>query len=627
MSSINILSEETIDKIAAGEVVERPSSVVKELVENAIDAGADAITVEIKDGGTSFIRVTDNGFGIEYDDIPKAFLRHATSKIKDAKDLENVISLGFRGEALSSIAAVAQVELMTKTKNSLTGYRYLIEGTKEVDFAEIGVPAGTTIIVRNLFFNTPVRRKFLKSATTEASYVADVCEHLALSKPDISIKFVSNGQVKFHTSGNGDLSELIYRIYGKDIASEIVPIEQSGKGIAISGYLGKPILNRSTRNYENFFINGRYIKSKVLSMAAEDGYKEYLMQHKFPFFIVNLELDTNKVDVNVHPTKMDVRFSDNDYISDFVSSAIYSTLRVREMIPEALLTKPDRSEDAKEKNKTPEPFEVSRLGTGEIKKTITSETTTVNSKVNDISALRRIIGESVAEVGNAVLPGSNIIKAASTVVVEKAVQMDLFEDQLLSIDAVSEYKIVGQLFNTYWLFEYKDKLLFLDQHAAHEKVKFESLMSQLKNKSIESQLLSPAIVLTLSAKEAGVLSAYKSIFEEFGFDIEEFGGNEICLRAIPLDLYGRDPKELFLDILDELSEGHVGNVPDVVRNKIASMSCKAAVKGNMRMTEEEIVRLLDELLKLNNPYNCPHGRPTIFTMSKSEIEKKFQRIV
>ncbi len=635
MSLINVLSEETIDKIAAGEVVERPSSVVKELVENAIDAGATAVTIEIKDGGTSFIRVTDNGSGILKEDIKTAFLRHATSKIKDAHDLESIASLGFRGEALSSIAAVAQVELMTKTLDCVTGYRYVIEGAKEVELSEVGVPTGTTIIVRNLFFNTPVRRKFLKSATTEASYVADVCEHLALSKPDVSIKFVSGGQVKFHTSGSGDLSELIYRIYGKDIASQIIPIEHNSGNMSISGYLGKPILNRSTRNYENFFINGRYIKSKLLSTAAEDGYKEYLMQHKFPFFIINLEIDTSSVDVNVHPTKMDVRFSDNIAVSDFISSAVSSTLRVREMIPDALFE--SSSDEDKSIINTPEPFEVNRSEelSAEAVEVIVSNTpirrdiTDKNDDMNkaDISSLRKIIGEAVTGMSEVRTGVGNVIKASNAVIVEKPVQMDLFEEQLLHKDAIAEYKIVGQLFDTFWLFEYKDKLLIMDQHAAHEKVKFESLIRQLEAKSIASQSVNPPIVITLSSAEAGIFNQYKDTFADFGFEIEEFGGNEICLRAIPLDLYGRDPKELFLDILDEIEEGHIGSVPDVVRDKIASMACKAAVKGNMRMTDKEVLSLLDELLKLDNPYNCPHGRPTIITMTKYEIDKKFKRIV
>lgn len=614
MSLIHVLSDETINRIAAGEVVERPANVVKELVENAIDSGADAITVEIKDGGISMIRVTDNGSGMSKEDIPKAFLRHATSKIEDSTDLLAIRSLGFRGEALSSIAAVCQVELMTKSKDSVIGTRYVIEGSTEIEIKDVGVPSGTTIIVKNIFFNTPARRKFLKSPITEGGYIADLLEHLALANSGISFKFISGNEVKFHTSGNGDKRELIYRLFGKDAALNLVKLEAKKDDIKLEGYLGKPELNRSTRNYENYFVNGRYIKSDVISSAVEEGYREYLMQHRFPFFVLYIDMDPKDVDVNVHPSKMEVRFKDNIYISDLISSAVASKLKVTEMIPETVLV---QEPEPKPSVSTVEPFEQKRLS-------------------KDISEsnldIRRILGETVP--GKEPYPDSpesvhehNVIKASDAVIVNTSVQMELFEDKLLSYDAVEEYQIVGQIFDTYWLFTYKDKLIMMDQHAAHEKVKYESLLAQMKSKSVVKQIISPAMVITLSPTELSVLKDYKENFTDLGFEIEEFGGSDISLRAIPMDLYGQSPKELFLNILDELNGGRISGVPESVNDKLASMACKSAVKGNTPMSVPEIKELLNKLLTLDNPYNCPHGRPTMITMSKTELEKRFKRIV
>ena len=625
MGKIQLLSEETIDKIAAGEVIERPASIVKELIENSIDSGASAVTIEIKDGGLSFIRVTDNGSGIVKEDIPTAFLRHATSKIKDVADLDTISSLGFRGEALSSIAAVAQVELMTKSKDNIIGSRYVIEGAKEIEFTEVGIPGGTTMIVRNIFFNTPVRRKFLKSAITEGGYVAEVCEHLAMSRPDISVKFISGGQVKFHTSGSGDLKELIYRIYGKDIASEVIPINYEGKELNITGFLGKPVLNRSTRNYENYFINGRFVKSKVISTAVEDGYREYLMQHKFPFFIVNIDIDQSVVDVNVHPTKMDVRFSNPELVSDIISSAVASTLKVREMIPESVLVE-EKVEETKV-TEAPEPFEANRQSRemAGAKGEPTGDAASVKPVVPVMPYAKPPVLMPHTNVD--IRPERNVIKANEAIVVDTAIQMNLFEDKMLSKDAMADYRIIGQVFDTYWMIEYKDKLLIMDQHAAHEKVKYEALIKKMKDKEVVSQMLTPPIVINLSPSELSVFYEYKNHFTDIGFEIEEFGGMDISIRSIPMDLYDNDPKSLFLEILDELVAGHVRGLPEVINMKIASMACKAAVKGNNTMTTEEVWALLEELMGLDNPYNCPHGRPTIFTMSKYEMEKRFKRVV
>lgn len=656
MTAIQILDSATIDKIAAGEVVERPSSVVKELVENALDAGADAITVEIKEGGITFIRVTDNGSGIDSSQIRNAFMRHATSKIRSAEDLTHVVSLGFRGEALSSICAVAQVELITKTKDNLTGVRYVCEGAVEKECSEIGAPTGTTVLVKNLFFNTPVRRKFLKQPMTEGGYIIDLMEHMALSRPDTAFKLVVNGQVKFHTSGNGSLKEVIYRIYGKETASQLLPFEKETKGIKVEGFLGKPILNRSNRNFENYYINGRYIKSSLIAKALEDGYSNYLMQHKFPFTVLHFTIDTEMVDVNVHPTKMDVRFTGGNYLYDFVASSVAAALQQREMIPEALLS--EEKEEETQKVKVPEPFEQQRTrqfqvmeeqryeavrsprqdifireAAEESLKAMADNTSSdddffvqIPARVADSTpALRAEAPTEPAAPGTA-MP-ANAEQAAPAVKAEPPKQLDLFEEKMLTKENRPRYRILGQIFDTYWLIAFTDKLFIVDQHAAHEKVKYERLMKHYHEKDIVTQTLNPPIVVTLSAKEEATYLSCKDVFSGLGFEIEDFGGREYALRGVPVDLYGQEEKTLFLSVLDEMSEGPLHKDLTVVEEKLATMACKSAVKGNHSFSFAEMEALIDELLTLDNPYNCPHGRPTIISMSKYEIEKKFKRIV
>lgn len=631
MAKIELLSEETIDKIAAGEVIERPSSVVKELVENAIDAGAKAITVEIKEGGISFIRVTDDGEGIEKDQVKNAFYRHATSKLKDASELMAIGTLGFRGEALSSIAAVAQVELITKTEDSLTGVRYVIEGAVEKEFQEVGVPKGTTILVKNLFFNTPVRRKFLKSPTTEGSYINELCERMALSKPDIAFQFIQNGQVKFHTSGNGNLEELVYRIFGKEIAKEIIPVSQNGKGISIYGVLGKPTIARANRNYENYFVNGRYIKSNLIAKAVEEGYSGHMMQHKFPFFILNIDVSPELVDVNVHPTKMDVRFSNGEYFYDYIASCVSAMLRMQELIPEVSLQDKIEKTIAEVKEKAPEPFEKARLENlyvqeekAEYRVNTETKEQTQDEPINP--AVFGIIKDSIQTLNPSVVP-HNVIKAENVVYAAKPEQISLFETPFLSKEAENEYEIIGQLFDTYWLITYNEKLLIMDQHAAHEKVKYERLIKRFKEKTIETQSLNPPVIVSLSSKEQSIVSDYTEYFAGLGFTIEDFGGNEIAIYSVPLDLYGQNEKDMFLSLLDELCNEVPKGKQELVYEKMASMACKAAVKGNMRMSKEEVKTLLTEMMELDNPYNCPHGRPTMISMTKYELEKKFKRIV
>lgn len=647
MAKIQILSEETIDKIAAGEVVERPSSVVKELVENAIDAGATAVTVEIKEGGISFIRVTDNGEGIEKSQIKNAFYRHATSKLRDASELTAIGTLGFRGEALSSIAAVSQVELITKTEEELTGTRYVIEGAVEKDVQDVGVPKGTTILVKNLFFNTPVRKKFLKSPTTEGSYINELCERMALSKPDVSFQFIQNGQMKFHTSGNGDLKELVYRIYGKEIAKEIIPVNQKGKDISIYGVIGKPTLSRANRNFENYFVNGRYIKSSLISKAVEDGYASYMMQHKFPFFILNIDVLPEMVDVNVHPTKMDVRFSNNEFFYDYISGTINTVLKMQELIPEVSLMDEKKETSATTKAKGPEPFEAIRIENMDSKtpspfvlaeESVSYQTMQAQDRNGNTSALQNaslreagilpsIIGipKENKDMGNKA--SHNVIKAEQVVYAKAPEQMSLFETPFLSKEAEIDYDILGQLFDTYWLFAYGEKLLIMDQHAAHEKVKYERLVQRFKEKTIETQTLNPPVIISISSKEKTILEEYMQYFEELGFSLEDFGSNEMAIRTVPLDLYGQNEQDMFLSLLNELCSEVPKGKQELIYEKIASMACKAAVKGNNRLSREEVKALIQELMKLENPYHCPHGRPTIISMTKYELEKKFKRIV
>ncbi len=726
MAQIHILDSETIDKIAAGEVVERPSSVVKELVENAIDAGAGAVTVEIRDGGIEFIRVTDNGGGMERGQLRTAFLRHATSKIADASDLLRISSLGFRGEALSSIAAVARVEVITKTGDSMTGSRILLEGAKEISFEEVGAPDGTTFLVRNLFFNTPVRRKFLKQPATEGGYVVDLMEHLALSRPDVSFKLLAGNQMKFHTSGNGDLKEVIYRIYGRDVAASLVPIQAEKGGIHVEGYLGKPLLVRSNRNFEIYFINGRFIRSNVVSRAVEEGYKEYLMQHKFPLCVLHITMDTDKVDVNVHPTKMDVRFSNAIDFSNFLMETVRDALRNREMIPEASLAdekerkaKAAAEREEEKRQQTPEPFEQKRTESfrlaedskyrtaaaerkiqnpqmqdfmqnpvwGRVKKTendveknVISQKVTVQTAKSDTEEKPLLTGslntadkvpeeedfftetselpedmadiskqpdtvnsifvrtssdegsgqktnQPMAERGTDSSQGISVQSELPAEEIAEASQLNLFEEKILTADNRSRFRIIGQVFETYWLIQFEEKLMMIDQHAAHEKVNYERLMRQYHEKNVISQTLMPPVIVSLSGQEETILKENMDVFASLGFETESFGGSEYALRSVPVDLYGCDEREMFLEVLDQLSEGTGFGSIRVIEEKIASMSCKAAVKGNSLLSLAEAEALIDELLTLENPYNCPHGRPTIVAMTKAEMDKKFKRIL
>ena len=618
MPNIAILNQETIDKIAAGEVVERPCSVVKELVENAIDAGSTAITVEIKEGGISFIRITDNGCGIERDQVAVAFYRHSTSKIRSAEDLLTVKSLGFRGEALSSISAVARVELITKTYDELTGTRYVIEGSKELSNEEIGAPDGTTFIVKDLFYNVPARRKFLKTAQTEGSYISDMVEKLALSHPDISFKFINNNQTKLHTSGNGNRKDIIYHIFGREISSSLLAVKHECEYFKVEGFIGKPVITRGNRNYENYFINGRYVKSNILSRAIEEAYKSFLMQHQYPFTVLYFTF-FSELDVNVHPTKMELRFDNNNEIYVELCDTIYAILSRKEMIPEVPVdsTPAPKKIVHEYKEPIPEPFEKRRINEVRAAESRSVYGQSVTSAVKDYSAIEPAVKT----------PKTSAAYEPAQVVTGTQQTLGDYDKVFLTESAKKQFSIIGQLFKTYWLIEFEDKLYIIDQHAAHEKVLYEKTMARLANKDFTSQRISPPIVMTLDAKESEMLEKYRPQIEQFGYEVEHFGGKEYMISAIPDNLFNIDMKDLFIEMLDDFSNATGRQTPDIITEKVASMSCKAAVKGNDKLTLPEINKLIDELLSLDNPYNCPHGRPTIISMSKYEIEKKFKRIV
>lgn len=679
MGKIAVLDQQTIDKIAAGEVVERPASVVKELVENAIDAGATQITVEIREGGIGFIRITDNGSGMEKDDIPLAFLRHSTSKIRSAEDLTGVTSLGFRGEALSSISAVSMVELITKTRENTLGSRCYLEGGVQKSLEEIGAPDGTTFIVRNLFYNTPARKKFLRTEMTEAAAIHEMMTHLALSHAEVSFKLIINNQMKLQTAGNGNLKDVIYHIYGRDIAMRLIAIDCSQGPLHVTGYVGKPEISRGNRNYENYFINGRYVKSKIIAKGIEDGYKTFMMQHRYPFVCLDIKIDGSLLDVNVHPTKMELRFSNQNLVYDTIQQVVKDALSGRELIPEVTLDGPKKemSGQPKLQEKAEQPMrQTFRPGSGtaegqerpqageqpvrqsesqsqEPEKKLplekmwktpepTREPVTPQDRNLEyfMAQMRKRVEERHAQPVPEEVSGARLEQPAQTIREEngyrtppappidsKPEQLDLFDGKLLSKEAAIRHVIIGQLFDTYWLVQYADKLYIIDQHAAHEKVLYERLMKDLKERTFQSQLLSPPIVLNLSMQEEQLYLKYQQYFADMGFEIEEFGDRAYAVRAVPSNLPGIAKNDILMELLDSLSDisGNVSS--ESLLDKVASMSCKAAVKGNHQMSSMEAKALIDELLTLENPYNCPHGRPTIISMSKYELEKKFKRIV
>ena len=737
MRKIAVLDKHTIDKIAAGEVVERPSSVVKELVENSIDAGATAVTVEITDGGKKLIRITDNGGGIEAAQVPTAFLSHATSKIEKVEDLENIASLGFRGEALSSIAAVSQVELITKTPSAISGVRYVIEGGVEQSLEEMGAPDGTTFLVRNLFYNTPARSKFLKSDSSEANYIGTMMEQLALSHPEISFKYIQNKQVKLHTSGNYNVKDVIYNVYGRDMAKALLEVSYENDFMKIEGYAGKPEVSRGNRSFENYYVNGRFVKNNIITKAIEDAYKGFVMQHKFPFVSLQIQMTGNDLDVNVHPRKLEVRFARGAEVYDAIYEAVHNALLHRELIPVVPVGKEERESKvaAVSRGAVPEPFEKSRrtelhcegaaekagrssAGNNEscysqaaektvlTGKTALTEKTAPTGKINSSGSLVNSSGcqassvlreqaiyqakpfskEEEALFAGTLKEAAEADKRADEKAEEKAEekadksadekaaednisvermneadnqaetavsvnyeipdksepgqsdpgteypsvggkQLELFQEKLLAPESRSRHKLIGQLFDTYWLVEFENQFYIIDQHAAHEKVNYERFVKRFKEQSIESQYLNPPLVVTLNMDEQAKLKANEEYFRKYGFEIEPFGGREYCISAVPTNLYGFHEEVLFLEMLDNLGGEGAKDAFDLFTARLATMACKSAVKGNHQMSALEADKLIDELLTLDNPYNCPHGRPTIIAMTKTEIEKKFKRIV
>lgn len=718
MPHIQVLDQVTIDKIAAGEVIERPASIVKELVENAIDAGASSVKVEIRDGGISLIRIQDDGCGIPHEEVRKAFLRHSTSKITSVEDLSHLSSLGFRGEALSSIAAVTRTELVTKTREEELGTRYVIEGGSEVSMEETGAPDGTTFLVRQLFYNVPARRKFLKTAMTEAGHVQDLLMHLALSHPEVAFTFLNNGQEKLRTSGNGKLKDVIYNVYGRDIAANLLDIDYEQGGLRITGYLGKPVISRGNRNFENFFVNGRYVKSPMISKSLEDAYKDFTMQHRFPFVVLHFHVDGEKIDVNVHPTKMELRFQRQQDVYNTVFEGVHRTLLEPELIQHAEVPDPKEEKSDPGEQKTtqkttsrtaggepgettagrqegPSPFllrpktvpypSATAGAQNEMPTVLKEDTVPYGSKEEKDFAKNSGTTQAVSQSSDTkpVIPQAEVrdedyfirkmrervlayhqrsssaevsdksgifrpevqeqrirdaVKAAAESVPNpepgadpgpsKPKQLDLFEENFLKREIKAEYKLIGQVFDTYWLVEFKDSLYIIDQHAAHERVLYERTLKEMKNREFTSQYLSPPIILTLSMQEAQVLNDNMDRFTRIGFEIEPFGGEEYAVRAVPDNLFSIAKKDLLMEMIDDLADGLTTNMaPDLIDEKVASMSCKAAVKGNNRLSAREVDALIGELLTLDNPYHCPHGRPTIIAMTKRELEKKFKRIV
>ncbi len=674
MNKIEVLDQNTIDKIAAGEVVERPSSVVKELVENAIDAGASAVTVEITDGGKKLIRITDNGSGIDPSEVRTAFLSHATSKIRKVEDLEHIASLGFRGEALSSIAAVSSVELITRTPSAISGVRYMIAGGQEELLEEIGAPEGTTFLVRNLFYNVPARSKFLKSDMSEGNTISSLMEQLALSHPEISFKYIQNKQVKLHSSGNNNMRDVIYSIYGRDITRSLLELRLENDFMKVSGFIGKPEIARGNRSFENYYINGRYVKDKILAKAIEDGYKGFLMQHKFPFVSLQIEMDGSELDVNVHPSKMEVRFARGVEVYEELMNAVRRTLQGRELIPEVPAGPRETVPPVPpvSRKEIPEPFEARRRealqrpfenkehreaiqGSLENKEhrepkqefferkevgkdLILSENTALRRKNTPADQEQdRLLAEeqmkAMMEPDNFLqntqdeCPADDTPANEGKALSEKPEQLTLFRDDLLSEKARSRHKLIGQVFDTYWLVQYEENFYIIDQHAAHEKVCYERFVKEFREHTVQTQYISPPMILTLTLEEESILKTNMEYFRTAGFEIESFGGREYALRGVPTDLYRYTEEELFREMLDNLSSGGGKDMLEVIASNLAGMACKAAVKGNHTLSVQEADRLIDELLSLENPYHCPHGRPTIITMTKKELEKKFHRIV
>ena len=717
MGNIVLLDELTINKIAAGEVIERPASVVKEMVENSIDAGATSITVEIKNGGISFIRITDNGKGIAKDDTEIAFERHATSKIRQASDIETIHSMGFRGEALASIAAVANVELVTKTAEDEIGTRVVVEAGKILEHEEIGSKTGTSITVKNLFFNTPVRYKFLKKDFTESGYIEDAITRLALVNPNIAFKLISSGKVIIQTNGNGDVQAVIYGIYGKNIAENVLKVDYTYEDIHLTGVIGKPEIARSNRSNQLFFVNNRYVKDKTLSGAIEKAFKGLLTIGKYAFSILNIEMDPAKVDVNVHPAKLEVRFSDESKIFKAVYHAVNDTLLKNDLIKNS-----DKAEEgfknpeintslfANRTSSTTQELQKNRFNSllelqkkikqdlekskEELKNKSEEENKLLNS-VKDIDKSEKITEDTSTNLTNTQFEPTNktieedkkeepklkveeLEKASKEIdkQIENIANENIKEKPKTSFDEMyfkifgtkppkpeeeekdeneiedssdllqtneventnlfdnveddykykPQYKFIGIVFNTYIIFEMNDEMYIMDQHAAHERIMFEKVKKNYySDESKDSQLMLLPDIITLTHKEMDIARENMDLFRKAGFIIEEFGENTVKISGTPSICIDLDTRELFLETLDEINSVARTAKQEKENKFLATIACKSAVKAHMVLTKEEVESLMDELLKLTNPFTCPHGRPTVIKMSKYEIERKFER--
>lgn len=637
MNRIQLLDSKTINKIAAGEVVESPKSVVKELVENSIDAGSSAITIEIKDGGISYLRVTDNGCGIPKEQVTTAFLRHATNKIEAIEDLESVYTLGFRGEALASIAGVAQVELTTKAQNEDIGTHIEIHGGTVLSIKDVAATNGTTIVVRNLFFNVPARKKFLKRPATESGYISDIVNKFALGHPEISFQYINNNTTILHTSGNNDKKAAAFYVYGKDVAKKMLLCNYENNDYILEGLIGKPELCRANRSYENLFINGRFIKNSLVSSAIEDAYKTRLPIGKFPVYILNFSIPPSKVDVNVHPAKLEVRFENEDEIYDFFYHSILERLQDEVLIPKAEWkekseeTSQETSKQVFNHSKTP----IQQADLFSQRKQEIEEDFQINKKKSVDDLLNR---NQQSKKTSEVHEEQTAFHVVSEPVEEIEIEQEMFlEEQNSSKEVIEEkesrkepffhdYKVVGQVFHTYWIIEQKSSLYMIDQHAAHERVLYEKLMDGFKKERVASQRLLEPVVLKLSEMEQEIVDKNRGILSDFGFELEIFGDTVYALKSVPFIFKGPVTPNYFLDIIDSLQEGHIQNLYDAKLMTVATMACKAAVKANDKLDIQEAVSLIEQLLKLENPFTCPHGRPTIIEMTKYELEKRFNRI-
>lgn len=633
MPAINILDDVTINKIAAGEVVEKPMAVIKELVENSIDAKATSITVEIKNGGLDLMRVTDNGLGIPEEDIRKAFFRHATSKINKIEDLDSLDSLGFRGEALASIASVSMVECISKTAAQLTGIKYEVNGGVEASCKEVGCPDGTTFVVKSLFYNTPARKKFLKTPMTEGSYISDIMEKIAMSHPDISFRYINNNKLKFQTAGNGKLKDVIYQIYGKDVSANLVSFELETEYVNVSGYIGRPVISKGNRSFMNYYVNGRYVKSPVIYRAIEEGYDGFHMSHKFPFCVLMFDVQSDKMDVNVHPSKMEIRFSEGDRIYSVLCRGIKETLRNIDVIPEQNLEKTLARQMRENDTVSDTATEYKASNNNKYDINANSTSLSVDKEAAGMNAAKKerlpepFETNRIRNLSNQAGNSIDILNKINELeCMKKPEQLSLFERKDMEEEKKKDYTVVGCVFSTYWIVTYHDEMYIMDQHAAHEKILYEKLVKKMTNNIINIQQVSPPIVISLDPVETELVNSNKELFEKSGFEIESFGGNEHIVSGVPAELPGIASKDVLIDLIGSLrKELTQKNSETILMEKIASMSCKAAVKGGRSITSEEASRIVQDLFELDNPFNCPHGRPTLIKITKNELEKRFGR--